>query len=254
MGSSMADGPGEKRPALSLVVLCYRSGDRARDFVRKTLAILEEGGVEDFELILVGNYVEGTDDPTPEVVRSLAQSDPRIRCRAQPKRGWMGWDMRSGLELARGEVLGVIDGDGQVPVSDVPKLYRLLTQEGYDLTKSFRITRGDGLKRRILSGVYNGLFHVLFPGTLARDVNAKPKLLARSAYEKLDLRSNGWFIDAEIMIQARRHGFRIGELPTGFLGLTGRRSFVRVGAVLEFVWNLFCYRILEFRQPRGGTR
>jgi hypothetical protein len=83
-----------------------------------------------------------------------------------------------------------------------------------------------------------------------RDVNAKPKVLTRSAYERMTLRSDDWFIDAEIVIQSRRLGLRIGETETEFLGLTGRRSFIRMGAVFEFLRNLVRYRIEELRRDK----
>ena len=237
----------ETAPELSMVILCYRAGDYARTFTARTIETLDEAGVEDFELILVGNYLEGTGDPTPEVVRELAAGDPRIRCSAVPKEGWMGWDMKTGLELASGRYVGVIDGDGQMPVSDVPALYRMLCREGFDLVKTFRITRGDGLSRRLISNLYNKLFHLLFPGLPARDMNAKPKIMTREAYRRMRLTSDDWFIDAEIMLEARRLGLSIGEIPTGFLGLTGRRSFISWRAVLEFLVNLARHRLRAWR-------
>lgn len=239
-------------PAFSLVILCYRAEDYAREFTLRTLDTFAEAGIEDFELILVANYVEGGDDRTPEVVRELAAGDRRIRFSAVPKKGWMGWDMRTGLEMARGVFIGVIDGDGQMPVSDVPTLYRLIRKEKYDLVKTFRITRGDGLVRRVVSNVYNKVFHLLFPGLAARDMNAKPKILTRDAYRRMELVADDWFIDAEMMIEARRLGLRVGEIPTGFLGLSGRRSFVSTRAVFEFVGNLLRYRAREWRRGQGG--
>ncbi len=237
--------PVDRVPALSVVVLCYRAGDYAGEFVARMQHAFRLSGIDDYELVLVANYVEGAGDRTPEIVRDLASADSRLRYTARPKEGWMGWDMRSGLEMARGEVIGVIDGDGQMPVSDVPPLYRLLQVEKYDLVKTFRVTRGDGIYRRLVSNAYNKMFHLLFPGLPARDMNSKPKLMTREAYEKLQLESDGWFIDAEIMIQARRFGFRIGELPTAFTGLTGRRSFIRFRAIFEVFWELCRYRVRE---------
>ena len=162
----------------------------------------------------------------------------------------MGWDMRSGLALATGECLAVIDGDGQVLVEDLVRVYRLLREQGLDLAKMYRRQRGDGLKRKLFSFVLNGLFHLLFPGLPVRDINAKPKILTRSAYERMNLQSTDWFIDAEMLIQARRLGLRIGEIETEFLGLTGRRSFVRMAAVFEFLRNLFRHWIQELRRGR----
>jgi glycosyltransferase involved in cell wall biosynthesis len=240
------------RPELSVVVLCYRSGGAARSFASRIREALLEAGIDDYQLVLVGNYVDGSGDTTPAVVRQLAADDPRIVCSAVPKEGMMGWDLRSGFALATGEYLAVIDGDGQVLVEDLVHVYRLLREEGLDLAKTYRKQRGDGLKRKLLSLAFNGLFHLLFPALRVRDVNAKPKILTRAAYERLTLQSTDWFIDAEIMIQARRLGFRIGEMETEFLGLTGRRSFIRLAAVFEFLRNLVRYRIEELR--RKGRR
>lgn len=238
-------------PDLSVVVLCYRSGDEARTYAESLRTALLEAGIENYQLVLVGNYLSGSDDPTPGTVRRLAAGDPRIVCSAVAKQGMMGWDMRTGLALATGECLAVIDGDGQVLATDVVRVYRLLIDQGLDLAKTYRTRRGDGLLRKAFSLVFNGLFHVLFPGLAARDVNAKPKILTRMAYERLTLISDDWFIDAEIMIQARRLRFRFGEVETSFLGLTGRRSFINLAAVAQFLRNLLRFRLREFRRRDG---
>ena len=237
-------------PELSVVVLCYRSGDGARSFAARISQALLDAGIENYQLVLVGNYVAGSGDTTPGVVRELASGDPRIVFSAVEKQGMMGWDLRSGLALATGESLAVIDGDGQVLIEDLVRTYRLLREQRLDLAKTYRKERGDGLKRKLFSLVFNGLFHLLFPGLRVRDINAKPKVMTRAAYERLSLQSTDWFIDAEILIQARRLGFRIGETETEFLGLTGRRSFVNMAAVFEFLRNLVRYRILELRRRR----
>jgi len=238
-------------PELSVVVLCYHSGASARSFAERIRQALLDAGIDDYQLVLVGNYVPGSGDTTPDVVRELAAGNPRIVCSAVVKQGMMGWDLRSGLALATGQYLAVIDGDGQVLVEDLVRTYRLLREQGLDLAKTYRRQRGDGLKRKLFSLVFNGLFHLLFPRFPVRDINAKPKILTRAAFERMTLQSTDWFIDAEILIQARRLGLRVGETETEFLGLTGRRSFIKLAAVFEFLHNLLRYRIKELRR-RGG--
>ncbi len=232
-------------PNLSVVVLAYRSADTLPDFVQSLKNLLEEND-PDWEMILVGNFIEDSGDPTPDVVRRLADAHAKIRALTEVKRGMMGWDMRSGLKAANGKVIAVIDGDGQMPAEDVVRVYRLLIENGLDFAKTFRVQRDDGPYRKIISGVYNLLFGILFPGMGCRDINSKPKLMTRAAYRKLNLTSNGWFIDAEIMIQARRFGFKIGEIETVFHEIDSRPSFVRPLSILEFMANLIWFRILEF--------
>lgn len=210
-----------------------------------------------WDLILVGNYVEGSDDETPDVVRELAMRWPNVTAVVRPKEGMMGWDMRMGLESAQGTYLGVIDGDGQFPVEAVIACLLKAEMEGLDLTKTYRVRRDDGFYRRTISYVYNGFFKLLF-GLQIHDVNSKPKIIRRDKYQILDLKSDDWFVDAEIMIRAREIGLSIGEIPVHFALNETRGSFVKPRAILEFVSNLIRYRFgrskrcLNDNQLRSG--
>lgn len=232
-------------PNLSVVVLAYRSAKTISTFVESLISCLD---IEEpaWELVLVGNYFEHNGDNTPEVVKDLAKGNPRIRTVTKVKQGMMGWDMKSGLQAASGKVIAVIDGDGQMPAEDVIRVYKKLQEGNFDLAKTYRVQRGDGIYRRIISTVYNVIFQFFFPGLNSRDINSKPKVITRSAYERMDLRSDGWFIDAEIMIQARRMKLKLGEVETVFYSIDSRPSFVKPLSLLEFLCNLIWYRVLEF--------
>jgi glycosyltransferase involved in cell wall biosynthesis len=234
-------------PDISVVVLCYRAGRAAEDFVRRVIEALGRE-TENWEAVLVGNYLKGAVDETPEVVRALAASDPRIKAVTLEKQGMMGWDARSGLSRATGRTIALIDGDGQMPAEDLVRVYRTLAAGGLDMVKTFRQRRDDGFLRRANSVLYNAVFRALFPGFMVRDVNSKPKIMTREFYDKLDLRSDDWFLDAEIIIRGRRLGCRLAEVPTVFLESRTRPSFIRVQHILEFLRNLAAARVREFRR------
>ena len=232
-------------PEISVVVLAYRSASTITSFVDSLVDSLEKEKLS-WEIVLVGNYFEGVGDQTPEVVRGIAVRDSRIKAVAEIKKGMMGWDMKSGLQAATGKKLAVIDGDGQMPSIDVIRVYQLMKTNGLDFAKTYRAERNDGSYRRLISVVYNVLFKLLFPGINAWDMNSKPKIMTRKFYEKVNLESNGWFIDAEIMIFARRLQAKIGEVETVFHSMDSRPSFVKPLSILEFLGNLFWYRVKEF--------
>ena len=232
-------------PDISVVVLAYRSAATIQGFVDSLVNFLE-GEKIDWEVVLVGNYIGETDDQTPEVVKRISEGNPRIKSVIYKKEGMMGWDMRSGLQAATGKRLAVIDGDGQMPCADVIRVYNLMVEKGYDLVKTVRVKRGDGFYRILISRIYNFLFKVMFPGINARDMNSKPKIMTRELYQKMDLGSDGWFVDAEIMIKAWRLKMGIGEIETTFHGIDTRPSFVKPFAILEFLANLILYRLKEF--------
>ena len=235
-----------RSPDLSIIVLCYRSSNSVREFVPRTIKALTKDKIKNFELILVANYHKNSNDNTPKIVADLASNDRRIKYIAKQKKGMMGWDMKSGLSIATGKYLLVIDGDGQMPTEDIGRVYKKIKREKLDIVKTYRIERGDSLWRKIISNVFNIMFALFFPGLHVRDINSKPKIISRLAYKKLRLSSDDWFIDAEIMIQARRHNLKIGEIPTIFLGLTGRRSFIKLTTIIEFIINLIKFRLKEF--------
>ena len=232
-------------PEISVVVLAYRSATTITSFVDSLVESLEKEQLL-WEIVLVGNYFEGVGDKTPEVVRGIAARDARIKAVVKIKKGMMGWDMKTGLQVATGRTLAVIDGDGQMPSSDVIRVYQLMKTNGLDFAKTYRAKRNDGSYRRLISVVYNILFKLLFPGVNAWDMNSKPKIMTREFYEKLHLKSNGWFIDAEIMIFVRRLRAKVGEIETVFLSMDSRPSFVKPLSILEFLGNLFWYRVKEF--------
>lgn len=224
----------------SLVVLCYRTEESIIPLVEKLHRMLSYYKFA-HEIILVGNYFEDSGDRTPQIVEELARTMPNTRAVVMPKKGMMGWDMRRGLEAARGELIGVIDGDGQFPLESIFSCLIKIETEGLDLVKTYRVNREDGLYRTFISFVYNRLFGLIF-GHRYRDVNSKPKIIRREKFEQMHLTSEDWFTDAEIMIRAGELDLKVAELPINFYNLDGRKSFVKPQAIAEFMRNLWTYR------------
>lgn len=229
-------------PELSVIILCYRAGESIRVVVDPLYDQLRELDVP-FELVLVANYWPGQDDPTPAVVREFAATRSEVVVISGEKRGAMGWDMRSGLAAARGDYLVAMDGDAQNPVDDPRRMYRLMKESGADVMKGRRVLRQDGSRRVFISLVYNVLFVLLFRTFGLWDINGKPKGLTRAAYSALELTSDDWFIDAEIVLKARAAGLRIEEMQVVFLENPERSSFVKLSAILEFLRNMLRYRL-----------
>jgi len=107
-----------------------------------------------------------------------------------------------------------------------------------DFVKTYRLKRFDGAARAIISFVYNIIFILLFPEIKAKDVNSKPKIIKKEFLHKMNLTSNDWFFDAEMMIQARILKLKIGLLPSKFYKRSYRNSFINFSTVFEFIKNL----------------
>ena len=236
--------------SLSVIILCYKAEEYTNLYLNKVLDVLTSNKIEDYEIILVGNYISGTNDKTPGIVNSLSASNEKVVSIAKPKPefGWLGWDVRMAFSKAKGDFIALIDGDGQMPAEDIAKCYLSSRENDNDITMTYRTTRGDGLYRKALSFIYNSSVKVLFPFSNIKDLNSKPKVFKREVIHSLNLRSNGWTIDAEIMLQAMKRNHKINQLPTKFLGQPGGRdSFVGYKAIFEFISFVLKQRLLGIK-------
>lgn len=123
------------------------------------------------------------------------------------------------------------------------KIYDKLQEDGLDLCKARRVKRKDGLRRLVLTRIYNYFFFPLLFKTESRDVNGCPKLFKKQALLKLNIQSTDWFIDPEIMIKSHRAGLKVGEVPVVFHPRERGVSKVRLSTAVEFIINLLRYRI-----------
>ncbi|RLD52570.1 MAG: hypothetical protein DRI94_02670 [Bacteroidetes bacterium] len=227
---------------LSVIILGYRAGDSIKEFAQKTKEIVRKL-TSSFEIILVGNYIENSEDKTKDIIEKFVDDNPDFISICKPKKGMMGWDMKEGLNISTGKYICVIDGDGQFPIESIEKCYKEIIRGEYDLVKTYRSRRNDGFYRKLISKVYNFIFSVLFSGIKSKDVNSKPKMFTREAYEIMNLKSDDWFIDAEIMLKINENKMKFYEFPVEFYELSGRASFVKFKAIFEFVKNLISYKL-----------
>lgn len=241
-------GPG---PELSLVMPCYDEEDVVERTVGDLFAAFDAAGLR-LELIAVDN---GSRDRTGAILAALAQRDARlVVARVELNQGY-GNGILAGLPLARAPWVGILCADGQVAAEDVALLFALAEPEaGPRLLKVRRRFRPDGIRRKIVSVLYNVFMTVLFPGIGSIDVNGNPKMLPREALERMSLVSKDWFLDAEILIKARRLLLPVVEVDVVGHARGGGRSNVRASTCLEFARHLFAYRFLGRGRIEVGAR
>jgi glycosyltransferase involved in cell wall biosynthesis len=243
------------------VLLCYGARKALGAVAAPLHGDLERAGVP-YELILVANWWEGADDDTPAEAAAFAREHEHVVVVARPKAGAMGFDLRAGLDAARGRYLVYLDGDGQVPTRAAVEAYHRLRETGAAVVKGRRHLREDGSIRTLTSLGFNALFRLLFGTRGVWDVNGQPKGLTRAAYEALDLRTDDWFTDAEIVLKARAGGMTISEFPVRFEARReGVSSNVDAGTVWEFLRNMIRWRLgrhhalpARHRKPRVTAR
>ena len=224
-------------PALSLVLPLYNEEEGIREIVSDLLKEFKRWTIQ-CELVLVNN---GSTDSTAQILEELAERFSTVRVVHVPVNLGYGWGILCGFQAATSPIMGFMCGDGQVVPEDVERVYQRLVEEDLDISKVVRVSRADGWQRKMMSNIYNVLFRILF-NVPSHDINGTPKFMRRHCYEKLNLTSKDWFIDAEIMIKATKAHYKIGEVPVDFHPRTNGCSNVKWTTAFEFLRNMVRYR------------
>jgi glycosyltransferase involved in cell wall biosynthesis len=223
------------RTTVSIVVPFYNEEANVERVVTDLLRVIGTDAW-DITLICVQN---GSRDGTGKILTRLGQADKRVNVVEVPVNQGYGYGIRQGLASATSDIVGYLDGDGQVQPADVLRV--LAGMKSSRAAKARRVVRGDGWQRRLVSAIYNAMFRVLF-AVRAGDANAKPKFLCKEDLAKLALVSDDWFVDAEVMIKTAALEIEWADEPVEFRKRDGGKSNVRLGSIIEFLRNLGRWR------------
>ncbi|MCU0551077.1 MAG: glycosyltransferase [Leptolyngbya sp. Prado105] len=153
----------------SLIVPTYNEARNVEQIVRVLTGLLDHALPNDYELIIVD---DDSPDLTWEIAQQMMVDFPNLRVmRRQAERGLSTAVIR-GWQAARGEVLGVIDGDLQHPPEVLLKLLQAI-KNGADLAVASRHIEGGGTSdwgfiRRFLSRGAQLLGLVILPSVVGR--------------------------------------------------------------------------------------
>jgi len=190
------------QPYFSLVIPTYNEGRNIVRMIEILSQLLDSSLPGDYELVVVD---DDSPDRTWEIAERLSDRYPHLQViRRQQERGLSTAVIR-GWQAAKGEVLGVIDGDLQHPPEILLKLLNEM-MAGADLAVASRHVEGGGVSswsavRRFLSRGAQVLGLVILPGVLGRltDPMSGYFLVKRTAIAHRPLSPIGYKILLEVV-------------------------------------------------------
>jgi len=190
--------------------------ESAVDTLRRVLPL----HCDDFEIILVD---DGSTDRTGPIADRLAREEPDVVVfHHRPNRGY-GAALRTGFTNAHKELIFYTDCDNQFDVAQISRLLDRIPDN--DLVVGFRINRKDPWPRRFFARGFRLFTFCLF-GLAFRDVDCAFKLFRRRFFDSIRIRSDHFFVDAEMMAYARVLQLRICEVGVDHLPRSAGSSTV----------------------------
>jgi glycosyltransferase involved in cell wall biosynthesis len=200
--------------------------------VRAARAALEEMRC-DWEIVIVD---DASTDGTGARADRLAADDRRVRVIHNAVNRRLGGTLRAGYAAATKDLVFYTDADLPVDLGQLPRAVRLLDYQQADLLAGYRFDRtSEGLHRALYTIGYHVLIRLLF-GLRIRDVNFAFKLFRRSLLQRIELKSEGSFIDAELLLRARKAGAVMIQLGLDYFPRTrGPSKLSSLGVIAAIV-------------------
>jgi glycosyltransferase involved in cell wall biosynthesis len=150
----------------------------------------------------------------------MSAADPRVKVVHHPVNRKLGGSIKTGFAAATGDLVLYTDADLPFDMAELHKAIRLLRVYEADIVSAYRFDRvGEGPSRAIYTFFYNILIRRLF-GVRMRDINFAFKLCRRRVFDHISLVSEGSFIDAELIIRARKLGFHVIQFGVDYFPRT----------------------------------
>jgi len=216
---------------ISIVVPLYNEEESLPELCAWIQRIMSENNYS-YEIILVD---DGSSDGSWNVVKSLKSSDNIIRGLRFRRNYGKSAALNKGFEKAQGDVIITMDADLQDSPDEIPGLYKMIVEEGYDLVSGWKKKRYDSkLTKNLPSKIYNATTRRL-SGVKLHDMNCGLKAYRREVVKAIEVYGE---MHRYIPVIAKWAGFkRIGEKVV----IHRKRQY----GVTKFGWERFINGFLD---------
>jgi glycosyltransferase involved in cell wall biosynthesis len=160
-----------------------------------------------FEIIVVN---DGSTDRTGDICDQLTEEFSDVRVVHHGQNNGYGAALKSGIKLARNDLIFFTDSDRQFDLKEVATL--LEETDAYDIVAGYRARRQDPPHRLLFAWGWNILVRLAL-GIRVRDIDCAFKAFNRHVFESIQIRSVGAMVNTEIFSQAHKFGMRVKEVP-----------------------------------------
>jgi len=115
--------------------------------------VMEANGYR-YEIIMVD---DGSTDQSWKVIQQLHQQNPQVLGIKFQRNYGKSAALHTGFKQAEGEVVITMDADLQDSPDEIPGLYRMITEEGFDLVSGWKKKRYDPFIKNFTSKFFNGV-------------------------------------------------------------------------------------------------
>ncbi|WAC09642.1 glycosyltransferase family 2 protein [Dyadobacter pollutisoli] len=252
---------------ISVVIPLFNEEESLPELCEWIDRVMEEDEFS-YEILLID---DGSKDRSWEVITKLSKENPYIKGLRFVRNYGKTAALQTGFQTARGEVIITMDADLQDSPDEIPELYSMIVQDGYDLISGWKKKRYDPITKTIPTKIFNAATRSI-SGVSLHDFNCGLKAYRKEVVKNITIygemhryipviaKWNGFAKIGEKVVQhrARKYGytkFGLERFIFGFLDLLsiafvnkfGRRPmhlFGSLGTLMFFLGSIIAFWLL----------
>ena len=252
---------------ISIVISLFNEEESLRELTGWIESVMTREGYS-YEIIMVD---DGSTDKSWSIIKELSVANPAIRGISFRRNYGKSAALYHGFAAAEGNVVITMDADLQDSPEEIPELYRMVTEEGWDIVSGWKKQRFDNkLTKNLPSKLYNATARKV-TGINLHDMNCGLKAYRNEVVKNIEvygemhryipyLAKNAGFgriTEKPVQHQKRKYGVskfglerfvngfldlislwflsRFGKKPMHFFGFTGILMFLTGGFLAVWV-------------------
>ena len=136
---------------ISVIIPLYNEAESLPELAQWIERVMNENGYT-YEVIFIN---DGSTDNSWDVIEQLKEKNSNIHGVKFRRNYGKSPALYCGFERAKGDVVITMDADLQDSPDEMPKLYKMITEEGYDLVSGYKQKRYDPLSKTIPTKLFN---------------------------------------------------------------------------------------------------
>ncbi len=192
-----------------------------------------KGRFLDYEIILVD---DGSTDGSADIAIKSAFADRHIEIITHSKNKGYGTALRSGFKYCSKDIIFFTDSDRQFDIKNIDLLLPHI--EKFNIVIGYRKHRKDPILRILLSKGYNILMRLTF-GLNLRDIDCAFKLFQGKALKALNIQSQRYSINTEILAKAKSLNYSIQEIAVDHFPRLGDYSKIGIKDIPRTLREVF---------------
>ena len=216
---------------ISIVVPLYNEAESLPELFAWIERVMEEHGFT-YEVIFIN---DGSTDNSWEVIEELKKRSPYVRAVKFRRNYGKSPGLQCGFERAEGDVVITMDADLQDSPDEIPELYRMIKEDGYDLVSGWKKKRYDPLSKTIPTKLFNATARKFSGIKNLHDFNCGLKSYRKEVIKNIEIYND---MHRYIPYMAKIAGFdKIGEKVV--------KHQARKYGVSKFGWDRFVNGYLD---------